>query len=47
MTSGPQIRLALSRGFAKCGRVMVFDIPRAALGDSLALGYKYFAPLGL
>ncbi|HEY1789587.1 MAG TPA: hypothetical protein VGJ73_15625 [Verrucomicrobiae bacterium] len=43
----PQIRRALSRGFANGGWVVGAKIPRAALADSLALGYIYIAPMGL
>jgi hypothetical protein len=42
----PQMRCALSRGFAIGGGRFGFK-PRAALADSLALGYKYAAPMGL
>jgi hypothetical protein len=35
----PEIRFALSRGFAVSGFVFWATLPRAALADSLALGY--------
>jgi hypothetical protein len=43
----PQITFALSRGFAVGGTIYPHSSPKAALKDSLALGYKYAAPLGL
>ena len=39
----PQMRFALTRGFGISG-LFFATLPRAALADSLALGYKYAAP---
>ena len=43
----PHIKFALSRGFAKCGRVWTAFYPGLrALRLALALGYRYAAPGG-
>jgi hypothetical protein len=39
MAEMPQIRCALSRNFAVSGLILLDRKPRAALEDSLALGY--------
>jgi hypothetical protein len=43
----PQIRFALSRGFAKCGRLSGPIYPGRRSQNSLAPGYIYVAPMGL